>query len=159
MKVLEIKAARVSESEEFPGGEALQVHTSDTRSDVSDQHVDVWESSAPRLCRTTGEASQKKRRLTETWRMSGTRAVGTSGSRNRRYKGPETRNRGLSQLRWRMRIWRIARMAWSRGKNHALRGLDDTPPPPLRRLAALRTEPPLTCSARTSQSTFSGKWL
>lgn len=66
MKILEIKAARVSVSEEFPGGEALQVHTNDRRSDVSDQRVDVWKRSAPRLCRTTGEGFPEKRCLTET---------------------------------------------------------------------------------------------
>ena len=141
MKVLEIKEARVPVSEEFPGGEALQVHTNDTRSAVSDQCVDGWKRPSPRLCRTIGEGFPEKRRLTQTWRMSGTRAVDISGSGNMRCKGPEMRNRGLSQLRWRMRIWRIARMAWSGGKNHTLRGLDDTLPPPHRRLTALRTEP------------------
>ena len=141
MKVLEIKAARAPMSEEFPGGEALPVHTNDTRSAVSDQCMDVWKRPSPRLCRTIGEGFPEKRRLTQTWRVSGTKAVDISGSRNTRCKGPEMRNRGLSQLRWRMRIWRITRMAWNGGKNHTLWGLDDTFPLPLRRLTALRTEP------------------
>ena len=74
MKVLEIKASRVSESEEFPGGEALQVHTSDTRSDVSDQRVDVWESSAPRLCRNTREGFPEK---TSHWNLKDVRNKGS----------------------------------------------------------------------------------
>lgn len=65
MNVLEIKAARISVSEELPGGEALQVHTNDPRSDVSDQCVDVWKRSSPRLHRTIGEGFPEKRRLTE----------------------------------------------------------------------------------------------
>ena len=65
MKMLEIKAARVSVSEELPGGEALQVHTNDTRPNVSDQCVDVWKKSSPRLHRTTGEGFPEKRHLTE----------------------------------------------------------------------------------------------
>lgn len=60
MKILEIKAARVSVSEEFPGGEALQVHTNDTRSDVSDQRVDVWKRSAQDSAEPPGKASQKR---------------------------------------------------------------------------------------------------